>query len=81
MTEMPEQDRRIAEAEPDTAADPAERDLEAPEADTAEQHLDVVEEPSESDDSDSGAGTPMEADPYDAAEQRRVVRTDEDDYR
>nr|WP_037573101.1 hypothetical protein [Phaeacidiphilus oryzae] len=79
---MPEQDRPTAEAEPQAAPDNAELDIEAPEADTAEQRHDVAED--ENGDSalpDPGAGSPIEADPYDAAEQRRVVQIDEDDYR
>lgn len=62
-----------------TALD-AELDLEAPEADTAEQHIEllrhrdepIIERP---------AGPVDEADPADVAEQRRVVDTGDDEYR
>ncbi|MFJ5775900.1 hypothetical protein [Streptomyces sp. NPDC093094] len=51
--------------------------VEAPEADSAEQHTDVA---SEHDDplTDAGSGR---ADVADLAEQARVVSLDEDDYR
>lgn len=57
-----------------------ELDLETPEADAAEQHTDLVQdrdEPPASGADDRGA----EADPADLAEQRRVARQDEEDYR
>jgi hypothetical protein len=55
-------------------------DLEAPEADSAEQRAELLQHedapltPRPSDQAE-------EADPADAAEQRRVVELDEDDYR
>jgi hypothetical protein len=58
----------------------AELDLEAPEADSAEQRAELLQHedapltPRPSDQAE-------EADPADAAEQRRVVELDEDDYR
>ncbi len=55
----------------------SEIDVEAPEADIAEQHADLTprrDEPLSGVDTDT-------ADPGDAAEQARVVDTDEDDYR
>lgn len=58
----------------------ADLDLEAPEADTAEQHIELLQhhdEPIIARPSDQLE----EADPADAAEQRRVVAPDEDDYR
>lgn len=71
-----EADRSDDEAgtEPD-----ADLDLEAPEADTAEQHVELLQH-----DDEPVTGRPgedSEADPADAAEQRRVVDLDEDDYR
>ncbi|SHK73473.1 hypothetical protein [Actinacidiphila paucisporea] len=55
-------------------------DLEAPEADIAEQHTELLQQ-----EDDPLTARPAveegEADPADAAEQRRVVALDEDDYR
>ena len=51
-------------------------DLEAPEADTAEQLRALTE-----DDDEPGPDLPSDADPADVSEQRRVVAFDEDDYR
>lgn len=74
MSEYPEPD------DPDTFEDdgePGAYDIEAPEADAAEQHLDLLQHRDE----------PLtdrqlaEADPADTAEQHRVVDLDEDDYR
>jgi hypothetical protein len=74
------------EPEADELDDTAEQDadaeigLEAPEADTAEQQIEVVQRRDE-----PATGRPAdrngEADPADTAEQRRVVVEDEDDYR
>jgi hypothetical protein len=61
----------------DEGLDAPSTDVEAPEADAAEQRVDVR----------SGAGAtspdalPLETDPADLAEQGRVVELDEDDYR
>lgn len=52
-------------------------DVEAPEADAAEQHRALRQDsPAEQYES-----RPMDVDEYDAAEQQRVVEFDEDDYR
>ncbi len=51
-------------------------DLEAPEADTAEQLRTLIE-----DDDETAPDLPLDADPADVTEQRRVVAYDEDDYR
>ncbi len=51
-------------------------DLEANEADAAEQRLDVLE-----DDEAAAEPVPDEANEADAAEQHRPVPLDEDDYR
>ncbi|MFG1809352.1 hypothetical protein [Streptomyces sp. NPDC049040] len=55
-------------------------DIEAPEADSAEQHTELLQHRD-----DPVTGRPSdrdgEADPADTAEQRRVVALDEDDYR
>lgn len=56
----------------------SEEQLEANEADTAEQRLGVLE------DEETAPATeppPVEADPADAVEQRLVVPQNEDDYR
>jgi hypothetical protein len=56
---------------------PDEPDAETPEADSAEQHAELV----------PAGDTPLagreldDADPADVAEQARIVETDEDDYR
>lgn len=66
--------------DPDTFRTPepeAPADVEAPEADAAEQHTDLA--PS-GDDSLEGAD-PASANEADLAEQARVVSLDEDDYR
>lgn len=58
----------------------ADLDIEAPEADAAEQHVELLQhrdEPITERPSDKIA----EANPADTAEQRRVVDLDEDDYR
>jgi hypothetical protein len=70
------------EADEDTAqgAQDDGLDLEAPEADSAEQHAELLQhhdEPVTARTSDRDA----EADPADIEEQRRVVALDEDDYR
>jgi hypothetical protein len=54
-----------------------ETDLEAPEADAAEQHQPVRP----GDDDQQIQPRPFDVDEYDAAEQRRVVELDEEDYR
>lgn len=55
----------------------AEYDIEAPQEDAAEQHLELLQHRDE-----PLTGRELaEADPADAAEQRRVVEQDEDDYR
>jgi hypothetical protein len=56
---------------------PEEFDVEAPEADAAEQHADVVEQR----DARLEGRTLESANPADAAEQARVVELNEDDYR
>jgi hypothetical protein len=53
-----------------------ELDIEAPEADAAEQHTDLLQQRDV-----PVTGRTDEADPADAAEQSRVVELDEDDYR
>ncbi|WP_441249382.1 hypothetical protein [Kitasatospora sp. McL0602] len=65
--------------DPDTFEDeePAEFDVEAPEADAAEQHTDVSQR---RDDKLNGLD-PDTANEADRAEQARVVELDEDDYR
>ncbi len=50
--------------------------VEAPEADAAEQRRPVLDA-----DDDHLGSVPLDVDPADAAEQRRVVDYDEDDYR
>ena len=53
-------------------------DVEAPEADAAEQHTDVVpDEPKDRLPDD----VPMDANPADVSEQEREVGFDEDEYR
>ncbi|MGW0822288.1 hypothetical protein [Streptomyces sp. NPDC002845] len=59
--------------EPDTT----EYDVEAPEADAAEQHADLTPHQDES----PTGGDPDNANEADRAEQARVVELDEDDYR
>jgi hypothetical protein len=53
-------------------------DLEAPDADTAEQDQDVFPEP---DDAADLPEVPLEASEEDAAEQAREVEMDDDEYR
>jgi hypothetical protein len=48
---------------------------EAPESDVIEQLADLEQEPEES------GPVPIEADEADVTEQRRVIRSDEDEYR
>jgi hypothetical protein len=54
----------------------SELDIEAPEADAVEQHT-----PVRNSENGNGASVPLETDEADAADQRRVVELDEDDYR
>jgi hypothetical protein len=54
----------------------SEADIEAPEADIAEQHLELLQHRDV-----PITERPDDADPADVAEQRRVVELDEDDYR
>ena len=61
-----------------------EPDIEAPDADAAEQHHDVVPEPAANDEAVEAAEVdkpPFEADRADAAEQARIVAPDDDEYR
>jgi hypothetical protein len=58
-----------------------EPDIEAPDADAAEQHLDAVPEPDTNDEAPEVAEPPLEVNAADAAEQARVVRPDDDEYR
>lgn len=53
-----------------------EADIEAPENDIAEQHLELLQHRDV-----PITERPDDADPADVAEQRRVVELDEDDYR
>jgi hypothetical protein len=56
--------------------------IEAPDADAAEQHQDVVPDATDADDVAEVAEPPLEADEADAAEQARDVSvTDDDEYR
>ena len=60
----------------------SDKGLEAPDADAAEQEMEVVPEDSETDEPDLLSEPPLEADPADAADQaRRVLLEDDDDYR
>ncbi|MBM9507684.1 hypothetical protein [Actinacidiphila acididurans] len=61
-------------------SDNADLDLEAPEADAAEQHIDLLQQRDEPITQRPGDRV-EEADPADSAEQRRVVDLDEEDYR
>jgi hypothetical protein len=56
-------------------ANDEERPLEAPEADAAEQHRQLLEEEARR------RELPFDVDPADAAEQDRVVELDDEDYR
>jgi hypothetical protein len=58
-----------------------EPDIEAPDADAAEQHQDVIPEPDANDEPAEVEEPPFEADRADAAEQARVVIPDDDEYR
>ncbi len=59
-----------------------EPDIEAPDADAAEQHQDVIPEPDDNDEpTPEEEEPPLEADQADAAEQARVVTPDDDEYR
>jgi hypothetical protein len=71
------------EEEADELDDPAQApqgdlDLEAPEADAAEQHIELLQH---RDEPITTRPADLEADPADAADQRRVVDLDEEDYR
>ena len=63
----------------------SERDLEAPEADAAEQAAAVVDDESDAEDiyaGDEPAGeVPYEVDPADRADQQRSVGLGDDEYR
>lgn len=58
-----------------------EPDIEAPDADAAEQHVDVIPGPDDNDQAAPMEQPPLEADAADAAEQGRVVIPDDDEYR
>ncbi|CAL9585293.1 hypothetical protein [Streptomyces sp. enrichment culture] len=77
MTVDPTDPETFDESSDTAAPDPEERDVEAPDADTAEQQTDVAPE---RDDPLNGAD-PDRANEADLAEQARVVSHDEDDYR
>ena len=55
-------------------------DLETPEADAAEQHIELLQQRDEPI-TQRPSDRDREADPADVAEQRRVVELDEEDYR
>jgi hypothetical protein len=59
----------------ETEPDPVHVDLEAPEADAAEQRFEMEEH------REAPPRSDVEANPADAAEQARVVESNEDDYR
>ena len=56
-------------------------DPEAPEADAAEQHTDVLPDDTTDDELPELAEPPLEASEADAAEQGEIVNVDEDEYR
>lgn len=64
----------------DEAALDADLDLEVPEADAVEQHIDLLQHRDEPIIARPD-GQDAEANPADVAEQRRVVDLDEEDYR
>jgi hypothetical protein len=73
----PEQEREAEVDRDEEERREVDLDVETPEADAAEQRADWVPE-----DDEPPAPDPVgRADPADAAEQRRVVGQDEDDYR
>ncbi|MGW4424150.1 hypothetical protein [Streptosporangium sp. NPDC004631] len=78
MAEMGARNEDIDEEEPENLPPeiPEEIDIEAPEADAAEQYRLLREEGSEWPDH-----IPPDADPADATEQNRAIDLDEDDYR
>jgi hypothetical protein len=57
--------------------DPDEVDIEAPEADVAEQHTEVDPRPRDNPNPD----IPLDANPADVSEQEREVGYDDEDYR
>ena len=65
-----------AAAQDPEPSEEGEMDIEAPEADAAEQHTPVQEGWN-----GTNGAIPLETNEADAAEQRRVVELDEDDYR
>jgi hypothetical protein len=62
------------------SAEETDLDLEAPEADAAEQHVELLQQRDEPI-TERPADRDGEANPADTAEQRRVVGLDEEDYR
>jgi hypothetical protein len=56
-------------------------DLEAPDADAAEQHQELMPEQDDDDESLEAREPPLEADEADAAEQAEAVIPDDDEYR
>jgi hypothetical protein len=58
----------------------SESDMEAPTADSVEQRQSAVDDDQESIDDEPGE-LPLDVNEADAAEQRRTVELDEDDYR
>jgi hypothetical protein len=58
--------------------DPDDTDIEAPEADVAEQHTEVApDQPRD----DRRPDIPLDADPADVSEQAREIGYDDEDYR
>ncbi|MGH3305375.1 MAG: hypothetical protein ACRDOK_27670 [Streptosporangiaceae bacterium] len=55
--------------------------LESPDADSAEQKQDAVVEPGGDDEVAGLAESPLEANEADAAEQKRILDTGEEEYR
>jgi hypothetical protein len=67
----------ITDVEDTSPDDQTENLIEAPEADVAEQRRGIVEY---DDTAQSPFGGPVEADPFDVADQRRPVPLDDEDY-
>lgn len=76
-SELPPDEQQETHRDAEPASSPK---SEASEADMAEQDAPIDEEELEAEEEEQAEPAPLEADPFDTTEQRRVVELDDDQY-